>query len=370
MLVRLHESAIGGVGPGATIVAYSILCTHKGCPVAFRPERKLFICPCHWSSLRSRQGGRDGDRARQPGPAADRAAREGRSGTGRRHQRPDLRPRINILYCAWPASRFRRRSAQRFNDGVPVLHRRVRLSGLQVAARAQRRSAPGDNALGLDLRKQQPAMGTWISPNMHSVVTDKDGSRHHIAIIPDNDLPRERGPLIGSRSRACADALRSRPRDARAPGRPADRPGRGTGEGHVGAGGGPRIARGEGGDRPLGTRRRRHEVLRPRRWRRWIREQLGGRPVLLLGHRDPLGFDPQSARVQQRGARRRRCGRRAPSRIPTWTRSSRTRSSSWARIPTRPRPTTSSPTWCRTSRAPRSRPSARPSRANRSRRAG
>jgi arsenite oxidase large subunit len=46
--------------------------------------------------------------------------------------------------------------------------------------------APEDNALGLDLRKQQPAMGTWISPNMHSVVTDKDGSRHHIAIIPDN----------------------------------------------------------------------------------------------------------------------------------------------------------------------------------------
>jgi arsenite oxidase small subunit len=51
VLVRLHESAIGGVGPGASIVAYSILCTHKGCPVAFRPERKLFICPCHWSSF-------------------------------------------------------------------------------------------------------------------------------------------------------------------------------------------------------------------------------------------------------------------------------------------------------------------------------
>lgn len=45
--------------------------------------------------------------------------------------------------------------------------------------------APEDNALGLDLRKPQPAMGTWISPNMHTVVTDRDGSRHHIAIVPD-----------------------------------------------------------------------------------------------------------------------------------------------------------------------------------------
>jgi arsenite oxidase small subunit len=28
-----------------------MLCTHKGCPVSFRPERKLLICPCHWSSF-------------------------------------------------------------------------------------------------------------------------------------------------------------------------------------------------------------------------------------------------------------------------------------------------------------------------------
>ena len=44
---------------------------------------------------------------------------------------------------------------------------------------------PHDNALGLDFSKPQPAMGVWISPNMHSVVTDRDGSRHNIAIIPD-----------------------------------------------------------------------------------------------------------------------------------------------------------------------------------------
>lgn len=49
VLVRLRDAAIGGIGPGNTIVAYSVLCTHKGCPVAYKPERKLLICPCHWS---------------------------------------------------------------------------------------------------------------------------------------------------------------------------------------------------------------------------------------------------------------------------------------------------------------------------------
>jgi arsenite oxidase small subunit len=51
VLVRLKQAAAGGVGPGNSIVAYSVLCTHKGCPVAYRPERKLLICPCHWSSF-------------------------------------------------------------------------------------------------------------------------------------------------------------------------------------------------------------------------------------------------------------------------------------------------------------------------------
>ena len=51
VLLRLKQSAAGGVGPGNSIVAFSMLCTHKGCPVAYRPERKLLICPCHWSSF-------------------------------------------------------------------------------------------------------------------------------------------------------------------------------------------------------------------------------------------------------------------------------------------------------------------------------
>jgi arsenite oxidase small subunit len=51
VLLRLSEAAANGVGPHRDIVAYSTLCTHKGCPVTFKPERKMLICPCHWSTF-------------------------------------------------------------------------------------------------------------------------------------------------------------------------------------------------------------------------------------------------------------------------------------------------------------------------------
>ena len=51
VLLRLRQAAPGGIGPGNALVAFSTLCTHKGCPVAYRPERKLLICPCHCSSF-------------------------------------------------------------------------------------------------------------------------------------------------------------------------------------------------------------------------------------------------------------------------------------------------------------------------------
>ena len=51
VLLRLSEPAANGVGAHRDIVAYSTLCTHKGCPVSFKPERKLHICPCHWSTF-------------------------------------------------------------------------------------------------------------------------------------------------------------------------------------------------------------------------------------------------------------------------------------------------------------------------------
>ena len=51
LLLRMSESALGGVGPDSSIVAFSTLCTHKGCPVSYRSEHRLLICPCHWSTF-------------------------------------------------------------------------------------------------------------------------------------------------------------------------------------------------------------------------------------------------------------------------------------------------------------------------------
>lgn len=51
VLIRLAEPAVGGVGPNREIVAYSTLCTHKGCPVWYKPAHRLLICPCHWSTF-------------------------------------------------------------------------------------------------------------------------------------------------------------------------------------------------------------------------------------------------------------------------------------------------------------------------------
>jgi len=47
ILLRLGERAIGGVGTGQTIVAYSAACTHMGCGVQYKSGR--LQCPCHYS---------------------------------------------------------------------------------------------------------------------------------------------------------------------------------------------------------------------------------------------------------------------------------------------------------------------------------
>lgn len=57
VLLRLQGAAQGGIGPGSSIVAFSVLCTHKGCPVSYRAEHKLLICPCHWSTFDPAKGG-------------------------------------------------------------------------------------------------------------------------------------------------------------------------------------------------------------------------------------------------------------------------------------------------------------------------
>lgn len=51
LLVALPAPGQGGVGPDGRVVAFSQLCTHKGCPVNFLPDRQMFVCPCHWSSF-------------------------------------------------------------------------------------------------------------------------------------------------------------------------------------------------------------------------------------------------------------------------------------------------------------------------------
>lgn len=58
MLLRLKAGADGGVGPDRDIVAFSMLCTHKGCPLNFVADRQMLICPCHWSSFDPSKGGR------------------------------------------------------------------------------------------------------------------------------------------------------------------------------------------------------------------------------------------------------------------------------------------------------------------------
>jgi arsenite oxidase small subunit len=58
VLLRLAGPVDGGIGPGQDIVAFSTLCTHKGCPVAYHAERQMLICPCHWSSFDPAKGGR------------------------------------------------------------------------------------------------------------------------------------------------------------------------------------------------------------------------------------------------------------------------------------------------------------------------
>jgi arsenite oxidase large subunit len=53
--------------------------------------------------------------------------------------------------------------------------------------------APNENALGLDFRQQIPALGIIMTPPMHNVVTDRDGSRHHIMILPDKQCVVNQG---------------------------------------------------------------------------------------------------------------------------------------------------------------------------------
>ena len=97
----MNEAALGGVGPDSSIVAFSTLCTHKGCPVAYRPEHRLLICPCHWSSFDPAKAG--GLVIGQASQALARielrieAGHGGREGGGRTHLRPAHEPHLRAM---------------------------------------------------------------------------------------------------------------------------------------------------------------------------------------------------------------------------------------------------------------------------------
>lgn len=56
-LIKMGSPVVGGVGPNKDIVAYSILCTHMGCPVAYDGAERLFKCGCHFSMFDAEKGG-------------------------------------------------------------------------------------------------------------------------------------------------------------------------------------------------------------------------------------------------------------------------------------------------------------------------
>ena len=49
VLIKLGEPVPGGVGPEGDIVAYSVLCPHKGFPLVYHASDKTLNCPGHYS---------------------------------------------------------------------------------------------------------------------------------------------------------------------------------------------------------------------------------------------------------------------------------------------------------------------------------
>ncbi|MEJ1126420.1 arsenate reductase (azurin) large subunit [Variovorax sp. CCNWLW225] len=64
--------------------------------------------------------------------------------------------------------------------------------------------APGDNALGMDFRKQLPPMAITMTPAMTNTITDRAGKRWNIMVVPDKEcvvnsgLSSVRGGRMGS----------------------------------------------------------------------------------------------------------------------------------------------------------------------------
>jgi arsenite oxidase small subunit len=57
LVLKMGNPVAGGVGPNADIVAYSTMCTHMGCPVAYDAVQRTFKCPCHFSTFDAEKSG-------------------------------------------------------------------------------------------------------------------------------------------------------------------------------------------------------------------------------------------------------------------------------------------------------------------------
>lgn len=58
MMFKMGQPVPGGVGPDGDIVAYSIMCTHQGCPLNWDPETSTLKCPCHFSMFDAELSGK------------------------------------------------------------------------------------------------------------------------------------------------------------------------------------------------------------------------------------------------------------------------------------------------------------------------
>ncbi|WP_442808582.1 arsenate reductase (azurin) small subunit [Trinickia soli] len=56
-VVKMGTPVPGGVGPERDIVAFSVLCTHMGCPVSYDSATREFRCPCHFSTFDAEKSG-------------------------------------------------------------------------------------------------------------------------------------------------------------------------------------------------------------------------------------------------------------------------------------------------------------------------
>ena len=51
------DSPCQAVYVNGKIKAYSILCTHKGCPLMYNASNNTFVCPCHFSKFDAQKDG-------------------------------------------------------------------------------------------------------------------------------------------------------------------------------------------------------------------------------------------------------------------------------------------------------------------------